>query len=193
MKQEIIQKLDSIPDGVPFDSETLGIEQEQAYPILQELAAAGEIRRMTDDVYYKPITSSGLGELPPDWEQSIVFFEKKLNAHISGPFGYNMIGLTEQCATTLTLAGPNPFEDFEINGCRTIYMPSRIGCAEAEYCIAAIIFDALENIHEIPGHLAKEVLCSIKDLIKRRPALRPILTELSQRYPDEIKNVLAQM
>lgn len=93
-----------------------------------KLKKAGKIRCLMRGVFYKPeISSYGFGELPVDKEELIRYFTKKYNAHISGQYGYNLLGLTEQNAQTVTLAGERPFKEFCAQKCFFDYMKSGVG------------------------------------------------------------------
>lgn len=147
---EIAHIINKVKEGVLFDSDTLISEEMKRSDITAvfcELKKAGAIRSLMRGVFYKPeISSYGFGELPVDKEELIRYFTKKHNAHISGQYGY-LLGLTEQNAQTVTLAGEKPFKEFCVQKCFFDYMKSGVGYLTNPTDVPlAILLDALTNI-----------------------------------------------
>lgn len=129
------------------------LSKQESFAAFWKLKKAGEIRRLMKGVFYKPeISSYGFGELPVDKEELIRYFTKKYNAHISGQYGYNLLGLTEQNAQTVTLAGERPFKEFCAQKCFFDYMKSGVGYLTNPTDVPlAILLDALTNIDNVSG------------------------------------------
>lgn len=116
---KIAHIINKVKEGVLFDCGTFistGMKRSDITATFWKLKKAGKIRCLMRGVFYKPeISSYGFGELPVDKEELIRYFTRKYNAHISGQYGYNLLGLlglTEQNAQTVTLPGNDRSRSF---------------------------------------------------------------------------------
>lgn len=197
-KKEILQKIKSIKKGILFDCDTFisgELKRGDITVIFCELKKAGEIKSLTKGVFYKPEFSSfGLGELPLNKEELLRYFSRKLDAHISGQYGYNLLGLTEQNAQTITLAGKHPFKEFCIQNSYFKYMKSEIGeVQDKEDLSIAIILDALNNINRVSGRTGNEVFLLLKRIIERmQDSKQNKLFNMVGKYPTRTKYLLSK-
>ncbi len=197
-RQEILRRIRALRKGILFDCDSIiseGLKRGDVAVILCELKKAGEIKCLTKGVFYKPKTSLfGLGELPLEKEEIIRYFSERLDAHISGQYGYNLLGLTEQNAQTVTLAGKHRFKEFCIQNCRFRYMKSYVGYVRDKNTLSdAILLDALTNIEKVSGKTGSELFRILKGMIGRMDdSKQRKLIGMAGNYPTRTRYLLSK-
>lgn len=96
--------------------------------LLSEQSRKGVLVRIEKGAYYRPRKSAlGLGKLPVYQDEQFRYLTKKLNGYITGAYIYNKMGLTEQVATIITIATPNPVRRFRFKNLDMKRIPGTTG------------------------------------------------------------------
>ena len=115
-RKEILGQIERIDTGRIFTFRDLSFETEKTANVavlLSEQSRKGVLVRVEKGAYYRPKKSVlGLGKLPVYQDEQFRYLTEKLNGYITGAYVYNKMGLTEQVATTITIATPNPVRRF---------------------------------------------------------------------------------
>ena len=115
-RKEILGQIERIDTGRIFTFRDLSFETEKTANVavlLSEQSRKGVLVRVEKGAYYRPKKSVlGLGKLPVYQDEQFRYLTEKLNGYITGAYIYNKMGLTEQVATTITIATPNPVRRF---------------------------------------------------------------------------------
>lgn len=115
-RKEILGQIERIDTGRIFTFRDLSFETEKTANVavlLSEQSRKGVLVRVEKGAYYRPKKSVlGLGKLPVYQDEQFRYLTEKLNGYITGAYIYNKMGLTEQVATTITIATPNPVRHF---------------------------------------------------------------------------------
>ena len=115
-RKEILGQIERIDTGRIFTFRDLSFEMEKTANVavlLSEQSRKGVLVRVEKGAYYRPKKSVlGLGKLPVYQDEQFRYLTEKLNGYITGAYIYNKMGLTEQVATTITIATPNPVRRF---------------------------------------------------------------------------------
>lgn len=122
-RQLILDRISRIEAGVVFDASDLilsDFKRNEISGVIAAMRKVGVVKNVARGVYFKPKPSVlGLGEIPVSQQALIDYYSRKHDCHISGQYGYNMIGLSEQCAYTITLAGKKKFKPFAVGNFST--------------------------------------------------------------------------
>lgn len=194
-RKQILDSISRIDAGVVFDASDLmlsGYKRNEVARVIATMRKMGVIRNVARGVYFKPkLSVLGLGEIPVTQQALIDYYSRKYDCHISGPYGYNLIGLTEQCAYTITLAGKKKFKPFAIENCRFNYSYSPIGRLDDNDALRlAILLDALLDPTTVPARTSEEVLKSSRQIIAElSPEEKELLRSLAVAYPEKFKNI----
>lgn len=96
--------------------------------LLSEQSRKGVLVRIEKGAYYRPRKSAlGLGKPPVYQDEQFRYLTKKLNGYITGAYIYNKMGLTEQVATIITIATPNPVRRFRFKNLDMKRIPGTTG------------------------------------------------------------------
>ena len=155
-RKEILGQIERIDTGRIFTFRDLSFETEKTANVavlLSEQSRKGVLVRVEKGAYYRPKKSVlGLGKLPVYQDEQFRYLTEKLNGYITGAYVYNKMGLTEQVATTITIATPNPVRRFRFKNLD-------IECVKA-YCMDypdeslvpyLRLLDAIKDMKRIPG------------------------------------------
>lgn len=155
-RKEILGQIERIDTGRIFTFRDLSFETEKTANVavlLSEQSRKGVLVRVEKGAYYRPKKSVlGLGKLPVYQDEQFRYLTEKLNGYITGAYIYNKMGLTEQVATTITIATPNPVRRFRFKNLD-------IECVKA-YCMVypdeslvpyLRLLDAIKDMKRIPG------------------------------------------
>ena len=111
-RKDILGQIERIDAGRIFTFRDLSFDTGKTANVavlLSEQSRKGVLVRIEKGAYYRPKKSVlGLGKLPVYQDEQFRYLTEKLNGYITGAYVYNKMGLTEQVATTITIATPNP-------------------------------------------------------------------------------------
>lgn len=165
--------------------------------LLSELNRKGVLVRVEKGAYYRPRKSAlGLGNLPVYQDEQFRYLTEKVNGYITGAYIYNKMGLTEQVATTITIATPSPVRRFSFRNLN-------IECVKAyglEYQDERQIpylrlLDAIKDMKSIPGATAQDIYDRAKSQYFEKygtPELEKIVS-LSRSYPPRVRKTVADI
>ena len=105
----------------------------------------------------------GLGKLPVYQDEQFRYLTGKLNGYITGAYIYNKMGLTEQVATTITIATPNPVRRFRFKNldveCVKAYC---MDCSDESLVPYLRLLDAIKDMKRIPGTTGQDIYNRVK-------------------------------
>ena len=138
----------------------------------------------------------GLGKLPVYQDEQFRYLTEKLNGYITGAYVYNKMGLTEQVATTITIATPNPVRRFRFKNLD-------IECVKA-YCMDypdeslvpyLRLLDAIKDMKRIPGTTGQDIYNRIKSQYFNGYSLPELekIVSLAKSYPPRVRKVVADI
>lgn len=198
-RRTILNKIDNILNGDVFDVNSLmetNIQRTDVAFVLHELKKEKIIKRIAAGLYYKPKKSIlGLGDVAVSKDKLIEYYSRKYDSHLSGEYGFNSIGITEQCAFTITLAGRRRFKPFKVENYYFDYSCSPIGEQRNQKNLRLTIFlDALQNIYNISGVNSADVIDYSKKFIANLDKTElDELQKQSVQYPTRVKYLLASL
>lgn len=189
MNTSIQKYIETQREGIPFE-----LDETSDGEIIQSLLDAGTIIRLGEGVYYKPeISEYGLGPIPVSEEDIIEFVTKKYDGYISGPYAFNLLGFTTQCATIICIASPSYHKPISLGSYRFIFMKSHFGYQEGKRnTYLLVLLDAIESPDSIPGEGKKEVLKTARRLIVNlTPEKVDALRRLSRAYKKSVQEFVS--
>ena len=166
-RKEILGQIERIDTGRIFTFRDLSFEMEKTANVavlLSEQSRKGVLVRVEKGAYYRPKKSVlGLGKLPVYQDEQFRYLTEKLNGYITGAYVYNKMGLTEQVATTITIATPNPVRRFRFKNLD-------IECVKAysmDYPDESLVpylrlLDAIKDMKRIPGTTGQDIYNRVK-------------------------------
>lgn len=199
-RKEILQQIERIDTGRIFTFRDLSFDRKKTAHVavlLSEQSRKGILVRIEKGAYYRPKDSTlGLGKLPVYQEEHFRYLTEKLNGYITGAYVYNKMSLTEQVASTLTIATPHPVRRFR-------FMNMEVECVKA-YCSDCNdknlvpylrLLDAIKDMKHISGATEQDIYNRIKNLYFARyslPELEKIIS-LTKSYPPRVRKVVADI
>ena len=166
-RKEILGQIERIDTGRIFTFRDLSFETEKTANVavlLSEQSRKGVLVRVEKGAYYRPKKSVlGLGKLPVYQDEQFRYLTEKLNGYITGAYVYNKMGLTEQVATTITIATPYPVRRFRFKNLD-------IECVKAyctDYSDESLVpylrlLDAIKDMKRIPGTTGQDIYNRVK-------------------------------
>lgn len=199
-RKEILGQIERIDTGRIFTFRDLSFETEKTANVavlLSEQSRKGVLVRVEKGAYYRPKKPVlGLGKLPVYQDEQFRYLTEKLNGYITGAYIYNKMGLTEQVATTITIATPNPVRRFRFKNLD-------IECVKA-YCMDypdeslvpyLRLLDAIKDMKRIPGTTGQDIYNRVKSQYFNGyslPELEKIIS-LAKSYPPRVRKVAADI
>lgn len=196
-RQEITEQIERIPKGRIFTAKDLTFDVSKTANVnvlLAELVKKGRIKRIEKGAYYRfGMMKYGLGPKPIYQEEKIRYILSKTGGYLSGYYAYNLMGLTEQVPTVITIATPNPVRAFRfvnlrfncIKACKGNFKPD-----EVEYLR---VLDVVNHIKHVPGRTGDDVYRELKELYFSHYTDKEIdrIAKLSEYYPPVTKTILS--
>ena len=199
-RKKILRQIERIERGRIFTFRDLKFSPDKAHNVavlLSELSKKTVVKRIDKGAYYRPKESVlGLGPVPVYQDEILRYLNKKLDGYLSGDYVYNKMMLTEQIATTITIATPNPVPHFSL---RNLYIECiksyHKGVPDKSIIPYLRVLDAIKDIKHIAGTTAQDVY----DRLKRhhfdefsQDELRKIVS-LAKKYPPRVRKTVADM
>lgn len=199
-RKEILRQIERMDAGRIFTFRDLSFETEKTANVavlLSEQSRKGVLVRVEKGAYYRPGKSVlGLGELPVYQEEQFRYLTEKLNGYVTGAYVYNKMGLTEQIATTLTIATPCPVRRFRFKNldieCVKAYCTD---CSDESLVPYLRLLDAIKDMKRIPGTTGQDIYNRIKDQYfngYNRSELEKIVF-LAKSYPPRVRKAVSDM
>jgi len=199
-RQDIIAQIEQIEEGRIFTCRDLSYPANKLANVavaLSEQSKKGTLVRAERGAYYRPRKSKlGLGILPVYQDEQFRYIIQKLNGYLSGAYIYNKLGLTEQTATTITIATPNPVRSFRFKNleieCVKAYGDD---FNDANTILYLRLLDALKDINHIPGCSPYDVYDRVKGQYFAALPLEELkkMVSLAQKYPPRVRKIVSDM
>lgn len=199
-RKELLAQIERIEAGRIFTFRDLSFDAARTANVavlLSEQSRKGVLVRIEKGAYYRPQKSVlGLGKLPVYQEEQFRYLTKKLNGYITGAYIYNKMGLTEQVATTITIATPKPVRRFRFKNLD-------VECVKA-YCMDYSdeslvpylrLLDAIKDMKHIPGTTGQDIYNLVKKQYFNRYGLSELgkIVSLAKRYPPRVRKAVADI
>jgi hypothetical protein len=199
-RKNILRQIEQIDAGRIFTFRELSFDLGKTANVavlLSELSRKGMLVRVEKGAYYRPRKSAlGLGNLPVYQDEEFRYLTEKLGGYITGAYIYNKMGLTEQVATTITIATPSPVRRFS-------FKKLDIECVKAyslEYREESQIpylrlLDAIKDMKSIPGTTVQDVYDRVKSQYFSKYDMAELgkIVSLSRSYPPRVRKAVADI
>lgn len=199
-RKEILEQIEQINVGRIFTFRDLLFEADKAANVavlLSEQCRKGVIVRVGKGAYYRPKKSAlGLGMLPVYQDEQFRYLTEKLNGYITGSYVYNKMGLTEQVATTITIATSRPVRRFRFKNldveCVKAYSMDYLDESLVPYLR---LLDAIKDMKRIPGTTGQDVYDRVRSQYfgVYGQAELEIVASLAKCYPPRVRKVVADL
>ena len=199
-RREILQQIERIDTGRIFTFRDLSFPNDKLANVavlLSEQNKKGVLVRVEKGAYFRPRKSAlGLGSLPVYQDEQFRYITQKLDGYITGAYIYNKMGLTEQVATTITIATPKPVRRFRFKNLD-------IECVKA-YSMAHLnenniphlrVLDAVKDIKHIPGSIEQDIYERIKNQYFKGFSIPELINvvSLTKDYPPRVRKIVADL
>lgn len=199
-RKEILGQIERIDAGRIFTFRDLSFDTEKTANVavlLSEQSRKGLLVRIEKGAYYRPKKSVlGLGKLPVYQDEQFRYLTGKLNGYITGAYIYNKMGLTEQVATTITIATPNPVRRFRFKNldveCVKAYC---MDCSDESLVPYLRLLDAIKDMKRIPGTTGQDIYNRVKSQYFNGyslPELKKIVS-LAKSYPPRVRKTVTDI
>lgn len=199
-RKEILQQIERIDAGRIFTFRDLSFDTEKTANVavlLSEQSRKGILVRIGKGAYYRPEKSTlGLGNLPVYQDEYFRYLTRKLNGYITGAYVYNKMELTEQVATTITIATPYPVRRFRFKNLEVECVKAYCSDCNDESLVPYLrLLDAIKDMKHIPGTTGQDIYNRIKSRYfvgYGLPELEKIVF-LAKSYPPRVRKVVADI
>ncbi len=165
--------------------------------LLSEQCRKGNLVRISKGAYYRPAKSKlGLGELPVYQDEQLRHITNKLQGYITGVYAYNKMGLTEQMATSITIATARPVRNFQFGRLHIVCVKAYVQDCMDETSIPYLrVLDAIKDMKHIPGTTEQEVYDLVRTLYFSRYSIHEIekVTSLAKCYPPRVRKAVSNL
>ena len=190
-RKEILGQIERIDAGRIFTFRDLSFDTEKTANVavlLSEQSRKGVLVRIEKGAYYRPKKSVlGLGKLPVYQDEQFRYL---------GAYIYNKMGLTEQVATTITIATPNPVRRFRFKNldveCVKAYC---MDCSDKSLVPYLRLLDAIKDMKRIPGTTGQDIYNRVKSQYFNGyslPELKKIVS-LAKSYPPRVRKTVTDI
>jgi hypothetical protein len=188
MTDIIKNTISSFADGFVFTAEDFPIppdKQNSVTKVLNNLVAAGQIRRLCKGRFYKPQMSK-FGELPPDTYQTVKdLLEKngKIIGYLTGYSIFNKFGLTTQVPVMLQIAVGKEKQTVTRVNYRVGFIIQQNTITKANVPVLQLL-DCLRFFRNIPDAMPDEICRRLLVLFKQlTPEQTNTAKRLAVKYP----------
>lgn len=199
-RKEILEQIERIDAGRIFTFRDLSFDAEKTANVavlLSEQSRKGVLIRIEKGAYYRPrLSALGLGMLPVYQDEQFRYLTKKLNGYITGAYVYHKMGLTDQVATTISIATPKPVRRFRFKNLDIECVKSYITSISNESIVPYLrLLDAIKEMKHIAGTTEQEVYNRIKKqhIEKYGPSELREIASLAKSYPPRVRKVVADL
>ncbi len=166
-RKNILQQIENIATGRIFTFRDLSFDNDKTANVavlLSEQSKKGILVRIEKGVYYRPRKSVlGLGKLPIYQDEQFRYLTQKLNGYITGAYVYNKMGLTEQVATTITIATCYPVRHFRFKNLDVESVKAYCSdCTNESFIPFLRLLDAIKDMKHIPGTTEQDIYNRVK-------------------------------
>ena len=129
-------------------------------------------------------------------DEQFRYITQKLDGYITGAYIYNKMGLTEQVATTITVATLNPVRRFRFKNLDVECVKSYTAAYHDETNIPYLrLLDAVKDIKHIPGSTQKDIYERIKNQYFNSFSIQELIkvVSLAKDYPPRVRKIVADI
>ncbi len=199
-RKNILQQIENIATGRIFTFRDLSFDNDKTANVavlLSEQSKKGILVRIEKGVYYRPRKSVlGLGKLPIYQDEQFRYLTQKLNGYITGAYVYNKMGLTEQVATTITIATCYPVRHFRFKNLDVESVKAYCSDCTNESLIPFLrVLDAIKDMKHIPGTTEQDIYNRVKTQYFSHYSvaeLKKVIT-LAKNYPPRVRKAVADI
>lgn len=199
-RKEILQQIEKIDAGRIFTFGDLSFSNDKLANVavlLSEQSRKGLLVRIEKGAYFRPIKSAlGLGLLPVYQDEQFRYITQKLDGYITGAYIYSKMGLTEQVATTITIATPKPIRYFRFKNLDIESVKAYSTVYHDETNIPYLrLLDAVKDIKHIPGSTQKDIYERIKNQYFKGFSMQELIkvVSLTKDYPPRVRKIVADI
>jgi len=198
-RQQIIEQVEKIRKGRIFTAKDLTFDASMATyvnKLLSELVKKDKIKRIEKGAYYRfGMMKYGLGPKPIYQEEKIRYILSKTGGYLSGYYAYNLMGLTEQVPTVITIATPNPVRSFRFVNLRFNCIKAYKGNFKPDEVEYLRVLDVINHIKHVPGRTGDDVYRELKELYFSHYSDKEIdvVVKLSEYYPKKVQRTVIQL
>ena len=199
-RKETLQQIEQIDVGRIFTFRDLSFPNDKLANVavfLSEQSKKGILMRVEKGAYFRPRKSAlGLGTLPVYQDEQFRYITQKLDGYITGAYIYNKMGLTEQVATTITVATLNPVRRFRFKNLDVECVKSYTAAYHDETNIPYLrLLDAVKDIKHIPGSTQKDIYERIKNQYFNSFSIQELIkvVSLAKDYPPRVRKIVADI
>jgi hypothetical protein len=199
-RREILQQITQIDAGRIFTFSDLSFPNEKMANVavlLSEQSKKGSLIRIEKGAYLRPQKSAlGLGSLPVYQGEQFRYITQKLDGYITGAYIYNKLGLTEQVATTITIATIKPVRRFRFKNLDIECVKAYTTLYRDETIIPFLrLLDAVKDIKRIPGSTQQDVYIQIKNRYFSVFSMDELVkvVSLAKDYPPRVRKIVADL
>ncbi len=199
-RKNILQQIECIATGRIFTFRDLSFDNDKTANVavlLSEQSKKGILVCVEKGAYYRPRKSAlGLGKLPIYQDEQFRYLTEKLNGYITGAYVYNKMGLTEQVATTITIATCYPVRHFRFKNLDVECVKAYYSDCTNESLIPFLrLLDAIKDMKHIPGTTEQDIYNRVKTQYFSHYSvaeLKKVIT-LAKNYPPRVRKVVADI
>lgn len=195
VSQKIEKQISQIPEGRIFGYQDMVLEADEygaAAKSLERLVKAGQLKRATKGVYYKP-KQSVFGLLPPREEDLLkryLFENGQRVAYVTGIGLYNAMGLTTQVPFIVTIASKTRRTFVSIGNLKIKPAKSYADITNDNYYLLGIL-DAIKDFNSIPDKDSHSVVTILSNKIKELSIEETDkLLQFALQYPPRVRALL---
>ena len=199
-RKNILQQIENIATGRIFTFRDLSFDNDKTANVailLSEQSKTGILVRIEKGAYDRPRKSAlGLGKLPIYQDEQFRYLTQKLNGYITGAYVYNKMGLTEQVATTITIATCYPVRHFRFKNLDVESVKAYCSDCTNESLIPFLrVLDAIKDMKHIPGTTEQDIYNRVKTQYFSHYSvaeLKKVIT-LAKNYPPRVRKAVADI
>lgn len=199
-RKNILQQIERIDTGRIFTFRDLSFDDDKTANVavlLSEQSKKGILVRVEKGAYYRPRKSVlGLGKLPVYQDEQFRYLTEKLNGYITGAYIYNKMGLTEQVATTITIATRYPVRRFRFKNLDVESVKAYCGDYADESLVPFLrLLDAIKDMKHIPGTTEQDIYNQVKTQYFKHYSIAELekVITLAKNYPPRVRKVVADI
>jgi hypothetical protein len=199
-RKGILQQIEQIDTGRIFTFRDLLFPNDKLTNVavfLSEQNKKGLLMRIEKGAYFRPRKSTlGLGTLPVYQDEQFRYITKKLDGYITGAYIYNKMNLTEQVATTITVATQKPIRHFRFKNLDVECVKAYTSDYHYEVNIPYLrLLDAAKDIKHIPGSTQKDIYERIKNQYFSIFSMQELtkVVSLAKNYPPRVRKIVADI
>lgn len=199
IQSEIREQVSTKPEGVVFGYDTFSRYRHAPDAVMKavgRLVNAGEVRRLSKGLFYRP-RRGRLGELPPsDSEKlkALLWRDGRRIGYVTGTSLYNRLGLTSQMPMVVTLAWTGAAMTRDMGSLKVRLIKSVAPVSDENIPLLELL-DILKSVEAVPDAQPDDVLSYVKNSLSRldRMAVQNMACLAKGYYPPRVRALLGML